>query len=156
MMEKQKNYSAMIRVPASPKACFNAVANQMNQWWTQTVEGGLHRVGDRVTAIFPPGFGHWTFEAVQIDADARIEMVCVDAHHRLAEFGEEIDQEWLGTRVIWEFADKGANTEVSMTHVGLTPELKCWDICMDGWNHFFKTSLKNHLSGEAAVPHKAG
>ena len=154
-MGNSEHYTASIEVSASPEASFEAVAKQMNRWWTETVEGGLNRIGDTVTAIFPPDFGHWTFEAKVVDRYSVLEMVCIDAHHRVEGQPVEIDREWLGTRIVWRFAADGKKTRITLTHIGLTPQLKCWDICLDGWSFFFKESLKSFLNGEAATPHKA-
>lgn len=153
MTEPTTNYDEIIQVTATEDACFQAVATQMNEWWTQTTEGSLVKVGDKVTARFPPSFGHWTFEAKVFDRPNRIEMVCIDAHHKVEGQPEEIDQEWLGTKIIWDISAAGDKTEIRMTHDGLTPTLNCWDICLDGWNHFFKSSLKAFLDGEKPNPH---
>ena len=42
MADPAKRYEEVIHVAASQHASFEAVATQMNDWWTQTVEGGLH------------------------------------------------------------------------------------------------------------------
>ncbi|MEM8794287.1 MAG: SRPBCC domain-containing protein [Pseudomonadota bacterium] len=155
MARSVENYQEQIHVTASAHDCFQAVATGMDKWWTKTTKGKLEKVGDRVTARFPPGFGFWTFEAVTLEEGCRIEMICVDAHHKVDGQPEAIEQEWLGTKIIWEFMDIGGKTEVLMTHDGLTPELNCWEICTDGWNHFFKHSLKAYLEGEDPNPHSA-
>lgn len=156
MTQTDNNYVASIKVSASIENSFDAVTTQMNLWWTETIEGELTSVGDTVKAVFPPDFGHWTFEATALDRGARIEMVCIDAHHHVEGLFKEIEQEWLGTRVIWEFIRVGKKTKITLTHHGLTPQLNCWGICLDGWNYFFKTSLRDFLNGDVASPHKAG
>ncbi len=155
MTELPQNYQEIIHVPASQGACFQAVATQMDKWWTQSIQGGLNGVGDKVTAQFPPDYGFWTFEATLFEGPDRIEMVCIDAHHKVEGQPQEIDQEWLGTKIIWDFRAVGDKTEIKMTHEGLSPTLNCWGICLDGWNHFFKNSLKSFLSGETPSPHTA-
>lgn len=153
LIELLKNYEETIQVSASQEACFQAVATQMDKWWTRSTEGGLNGVGDKVTARFPPDYGFWTFEATSFERPNRIEMICTDAHHKVEGQPKEIDQEWLGTKIIWEFKTVGDKTEIKMRHDGLTPTLNCWGICLDGWNHFFKNSLKSFLCGEAPSPH---
>lgn len=153
MAKPTRNYEEIIQVSASHDACFRAVATQMDKWWTQSTEGGMDGVGDKVTARFPPDYGFWTFEATAFERPDRIEMVCIDAHHKVEGQPEEIDREWLGTKIIWEINTVGDKTEIKMTHDGLTPTLNCWGICLDGWNHFFKNSLKAFLSGEEPSPH---
>lgn len=153
MTEPARNYEATIVVSAPRDTCFEAVTTQMDRWWTKTTEGGLAGPGDKVTALFPPDYGFWTFEATVFERPDRIEMICTDAHHKVEGQPEEIDQEWLGTKIIWAFRPVGDNTEITMSHDGLTPTLNCWAICLDGWNHFFKNSLKAFLNGEEPSPH---
>ena len=155
MVKPTKNYDESIYVSAPQQACFQALATQMDKWWTLSTEGSLVKVGDKVTARFPPDYGFWTFEATAFERPHRIEMVCIDAHHKVEGQPEEIDQEWLGTRIIWNINPAGDKTEVRMIHDGLTPSLNCWAICLDGWNHFFKGSLKAFLNGKDPTPHSA-
>lgn len=136
------NYAAAIDVAASPTRSFDAVAKQMSQWWTRTTEGQIETVGDRVKVIFPPHFGFWTFEAVTIEPPHLISMRCVDARHSVEGQPETIEQEWLGTLVHWQFDALDSGTRICLTHDGLTPQLDCWEICQDGWDQFFKGSLK--------------
>lgn len=153
MTTKATDYRASITVAASKADAFHAVTKQMDQWWTTTTEGDLDQVGDKTTVRFLPDFGFWTFEAALVKSGERLEMLCVDAHHKVEGQPEEIDREWLGTTIIWDFSSVDGKTEVTMTHDGLTPELNCWDICLDGWDHFFKNSLKAFLNGEPPSPH---
>lgn len=155
MQSSSQNYAASIEVAASPARSFEAVATQMDQWWTKTTEGKLQRVGDRVKVIFPPHFGFWTFEAVTIEHPRLITMRCVDARHSVEGQPETIEQEWVGTLIHWRFTETDGGTEISMIHDGLTPQLACWDICQDGWNQFFKGSLKAFLDGGEPSPHSA-
>lgn len=155
MGKAEDDYVASIEISATPEASFEAVARGMSKWWTETTEGALNEVGDRVKVIFPPDFGYWIFEATRLEAGAVIEMACIDAHHRVEGQPEAIDREWLGTTIVWHFAPVGSKTRVTLIHRGLTPQLKCWDICLDGWNHFFKGSLRGFLEGGAATPHRA-
>lgn len=155
MAKPTKNYDESIHVSASQEACFQALATQMDKWWTQSTEGSLVKVGDTVTVRFPPDYGFWTFEAIALEGPHRIEVLCIDAHHKVDGQPKEIDQEWLGTRIIWNIKPAGEKTEVRMIHDGLTPSLKCWEICLDGWSHFFKGSLQAFLNGGDPTPHSA-
>ena len=153
MRTAPQDYRATISVTTSKAEAFHAVTSQMAQWWTTPTEGELAKVGDTATVRFLPEYGFWTFEATVVEPEERLEMLCVDAHHKVEGQPEAIDREWLGTRIIWEFKSFGDETEVSMINDGLPPELNCWGICLDGWDHFFKNSLKAFLNGESPSPH---
>ena len=44
--------------------------------------------------------------------------------------------EWLGTTMEFDIAPAGNGTELRFRHVGLTPELECWDACVAAWTQF--------------------
>jgi hypothetical protein len=42
-------------------------------------------------------------------------------------------EEWTGTKITFEIARKGDDTEVSFAHLGLSPELECFESCSSAW-----------------------
>ena len=150
------DYSRAITVSADPAACFVAIARQMDQWWTRHTSGNLAAPGARLRVDFPPAFGFWRFEATSVTKDARIEAICTDASHTPPGQPASIEREWVGTRVIWEIVAKDTGTEITLTHHGLTPQLGCFGICIDGWDRFFAGSLKAYLDTGTGTPFSAG
>ena len=53
---------------------------------------------------------------------------------------------------MFEIAPLGDETQVTMTHIGLVPEVECFDMCEAGWNKHFKGSLFMLLTEHAGVP----
>lgn len=49
--------------------------------------------------------------------------------------------EWTNTEVVFELSEKGNATQIDFTHVGLTPEVECYDVCEEGWNDHITVSL---------------
>ena len=146
----QQNYAREIFVKATPEQVFDALTTGYGHWWTKP-GNVFSAVGDAVVFRFPPDHGHWTFEATEISA-ARIKLKCIDAHHIGPDFSKELEKEWLGTYLIWEFAPRGNQTRINFTHIGLTPALHCYDICEEGWDHFFVGSLKAYLETGTGTP----
>lgn len=63
--------------------------------------------------------------------------------------------EWVNTSITWEVTDIGDKTKAALIHKGLTPNLKCYIICQDGWNYFLE-SLRKYLEEGEGNPFKAG
>ena len=59
---------------------------------------------------------------------------------------------WDGTDVVFEIADKGGKTELRFTHVGLTPDVECYDACRKGWTHYVRESLKRRIETGKGAP----
>ena len=152
---KRVNYEKTINVQANPEQVFHALTAQMALWWTTHTEGTLISVGDKIKVDFPPNNGHWTFEATTLVPDRVVELKCIDAHHVVAGQPTEIEEEWLGTELRWHISADGDGSKVAFEHVGLTPELHCYDICHEGWGFFFATSFAAHLNEGLGMPHSA-
>jgi hypothetical protein len=43
-------------------------------------------------------------------------------------------------------------TEVSFTHVGLVPEIECYNDCRKGWDFYIKESLRKLITEGKGVP----
>jgi hypothetical protein len=56
------------------------------------------------------------------------------------------------TTVMFEILPLGDKTQVTMTHIGLAPEVQCFARCEAGWNQYFKESLFKLLTEHAGVP----
>ena len=75
----------------------------------------------------------------------------VDAHLTFA----DDPSEWTGTEITFEVAQKGEQTDVRFAHVGLGPELGCFDSCSNGWAFYINGSLRRLITtgeGSSAPP----
>lgn len=146
------NYQRTIRVRNTPKAAFEALTTGIGHWWTKP-DKPIARIGDQAKFSFPPGISFWTFKAMDLVPDKRVEMVCVDALHLHEGQPKAIEREWLGTRVTWDIQQRDASTNIVIEHHGLVPALHCYDICEAGWDFFFMNSLRSYLDTGAGKPH---
>jgi len=65
-------------------------------------------------------------------------------------------REWIGTETRFEIARKGDKTELRFTHVGLVPELDCYEACSAGWTFYVGQSLRRLIAtGEGEPDRKA-
>ena len=151
----EMNYEKTIDLRATPDRVFQALTKEMDRWWTTRIEGSLMSVGDTVKADFPPSNGYWTFEATTLIAGERVELKCIDAYHVVAGQPAEIEKEWLGTMLCWRISANEDGARLHFVHQGLTPKLHCYDICHQGWDFFFATSLVAYLNEGAGMPHSA-
>ena len=42
--------------------------------------------------------------------------------------------EWKNTRIVFEISEGNQQTRIDMTHVGLVPEVECYNVCEPAWN----------------------
>jgi hypothetical protein len=41
----------------------------------------------------------------------------------------------------FEISTVGDQTKINFTHIGLVPEIECYNMCVKGWDQYFKGSL---------------
>jgi hypothetical protein len=58
----------------------------------------------------------------------------------------EDKSEWNGTKLTFDIARRGEQTEVRFTHVGLLPEGECYDSCSSAWRFYINTSLRERIA----------
>lgn len=146
-------FNRTIAVATDPKTAYAALTTGFEHWWTKP-EGSFQKVGDRAKFGFPPGVSYWTFEATKLVPGKQVEALCIDALHKHEGQPKEIEAEWLGTRVIWIIEETDEGCSITMSHIGLTPDLLCFDICVAGWDHFYTDSLKSYLNDGVGRPHQ--
>lgn len=144
---KIQNYQASITVPVTAREAIEKIS-RLPAWWASNFEGSAQRLDD----VFTVRFGEtWvTFKVVESVADKRIEWEIVDCFlHWLAD-----KTEWKNTYLVWDLASNQGSTRVDFTHVGLIPEIECYDMCTKGWDFYIKESLLKWLTQNKGLPNE--
>ena len=148
-----KDYARSITVRCSPETAYNAATSEFDKWWTDPGTN-LSEIGNVATFRFPPNVSTWTFKATRLEPHALVEHECVGANHIMPEKPEASRTEWLGTIMRFEIHEVEDGTQITLTHIGLQPNLECYEICEAGWDHFFMKSLKAYLDSGTGIPHE--
>lgn len=130
----QQNYQCSIAAHISPEEAFEGIS-QVNQWWAKNFEGRAEKLNDVFTVRFGDTFV--TFEVTESTPGKKIAWHVTDCH--LPWLNDKT--EWNGTTVVFDICPLGNETRVTMTHIGLVPEVECFTMCEAGWNKHFKGSL---------------
>jgi hypothetical protein len=145
-----ENYSRDIVVSSTPEAAYRALTSEYHKWWTLAADA-VTAVGDTIKFQFDATY--WVMR-VNLLSPKYIELECVEAHHIHDGLPASILQEWEGSKLIWKIQVLDGMTKISLTHDGLIPSLDCFEVCKDGWDYFFVTSLKNYLNEGEGTPFK--
>jgi hypothetical protein len=54
--------------------------------------------------------------------------------------------EWMGTTIVFEISPKGDQTEIRFTHIGLAPDVECFEVCSDAWGGLIRGSLRSFIN----------
>ena len=142
------SYTREIIVSNTPSEAYRALTAGFNKWWT-TGCNPISETGDRITFCF--GSTSWVMRANRLVPDNYVELECIEAHHVHEGLPSSILKEWEGTKLQWQIKKHGDETKIVFVHEGLVPSLDCYDVCRQGWDYFFVSSLKQYLdTGEAS------
>jgi hypothetical protein len=145
------DYTQDIVVSCSANTAYRALTSEYNQWWTPDTDS-VSSVGDTIKFKFDSTY--WVMRANTLSPNY-IELECIEAHHIHDGLPASILKEWEGTKLKWEIQEQNGSTKIILMHEGLLPSLDCFDICKDGWDFFFVTSLKKYLNEGKGSPYGA-
>jgi len=61
-------------------------------------------------------------------------------------------KEWKDTTIVFNLKPVEEGTEIDFEHIGLTPEVECYNGCVKGWDQYIKGSLKDLITNGVGKP----
>lgn len=145
---ENRNYNATIEVSQSAKEAFKSI-NNVSEWWNENLEGGSHKLNDVFTINFS-GNNFVTHKIVEFVPDKKVVWLVTDCY--LEWLNDKT--EWTNTKMSFEISTKGNLTLINFTHIGLVPEVECYDMCVKGWDQYVKDSLLKLITEGKGQPAK--
>jgi hypothetical protein len=144
---KNQDLTITLSFDQSPEEVFAAVMN-VRGWWSRALEGESAEAGDEFTYRYEDL--HWsTHRVTEAVPGKRVVWHTVNAHLAHA----KAPGEWKGTDVRFDIARRGTKTELRFTHVGLVPELDCFESCSRGWGFYVGESLRGLVTTGKGKPY---
>ena len=140
------DFTTTIRVPRSPEEVFAAI-NDVRSWWTGDIEGRTDALGESFTYRHKD-IHRTTHRVTELVPGERIAWRVTESF--LAGLADT--KEWDGTEIVFDLARRGDETEIRFTHVGLAPEIQCFDRCSRAWRFFIQESLEKRILAGAPAP----
>jgi len=144
---KKQDYMTTILVKAAANKVFKSF-NHVAAWWTENIEGSSEKLNDVFTIHFGEAFV--TMKIVQSVPDKKVVWNVTDCYlHWLAD-----KKEWKNTQIVFEISAEGDSTRIQFTHVGLVPQVECYDNCVKGRDQYIKDSLVKLIAEGKGLPQK--
>jgi hypothetical protein len=144
-----QNFTSTFSVDRTPEVTFAAI-NNVRGWWSGEIEGCTDELGAEFTYRYQDA--HYSKQKItELVPGKRIAWHVVDANLRFA----EDPGEWTGTEIIFDLSPKDGQTEVRFAHVGLVPEIECFEACSSAWGFYVNGSLRRLITtgeGPATPP----
>ncbi|HXB42469.1 MAG TPA: SRPBCC domain-containing protein [Puia sp.] len=146
-MENQ-NYQATITVSQSANEVFKSI-NSVSKWWMENLEGDSENLNGKFTVDFGDD-NFVTHKLVEVIPNKKVVWLVTDCY--LSWFKDKT--EWTNTKMSFEISTKGNSTVINFTHIGLIPEVECYDMCVKGWDQYVKGSLFKLITEGTGLPQK--
>ena len=143
---QSKGFSASFAVDQSPKEVFEAV-NNVRGWWSENLDGNTDELG--ATFKFQYKDIHRSTQKItELVSDKKVVWHVIDSRLNFV----EDKAEWRGTDIVFEISKKNGKTELQFTHVGIVPEIECYDKCSRGWSIYVGESLRSLITTGKGSP----
>ncbi|MEP6951333.1 MAG: SRPBCC domain-containing protein [Ginsengibacter sp.] len=143
---KTQNYNCSITANTSAHHAFESI-NHVNEWWVKNIGGESEKQNDAFTVHFS-GEIFVTFKITESVPDKKVVWHVTDCY--LPWLKDKT--EWNNTDVVFEIEPENNSSKINLTHVGLVPEVECYEGCVKGWEQYFKGSLLQLLTTGRGQP----
>ena len=142
------DFTTSFVVDQTPAEVFAAI-NNVRGWWGEDVEGSNDKVGDEFT--YRVQDIHLSkLRVIELIPNEKVVWLVLENHMNFVD-----DQtEWVGTKISFDIAGKGDQTEVRFAHLGLVPQYECFDVCSNAWGSLMHSSLPSLIATGTGHPYK--
>ena len=144
--DPSRSYTTTIEVDRPAADAYAAILD-VRSWWSEQIEGptdelgaefdyeyqDVHRCRVRVTDLAP---------------NRRVAWHVVDNHFNFVAAHDE----WTDTDIVFEITEDGEGSQIRFTHIGLTPEYECYDVCSNAWGGYLTSSLRDLVNTGVGQP----
>lgn len=145
-MTDQHSFTTQFAITQRPQTVFEAICNPRS-WWSGEISGSSHRLGD----IFTYRYKDLHFSRQQVAELVPFQRVAWKVLEADLAFVAD-RREWTGTTITFDIAERAGQTELVFSHLGLVPQVECFDTCVDAWTALIQGSLREVIeTGSTAL-----
>lgn len=141
----KQNFTTTITVDNSSEEVFNAI-NTVAAWWQGEIEGSAGSVNDEF-AYRMKDIHYSKQKVVELVPGKKVVWLVTDS---ALTFTKQQD-EWTGTKIVFDITTDNGKTTLHFTHDGLVPSFECYGGCSNGWEMLIQKSLHSLITSGAGV-----
>lgn len=129
-------------VGQSPAEVFRAIQN-VKKWWSgfyrEQIEGNTTNLNGEFTFLAAGGAHYSKQKLVELIPEKKLVWLVTDS--KLTFIKNE--GEWIGSKFGFEIARQENGTKITFTHMGLVPEVECYEDCTMGWTQYLLALIRD-------------
>ena len=110
-----QDFTTSFTVDQTPEEAFAAITNPRG-WWSEAIEGSTDKLDDEFTYL-NEDVHHCKMRLTEVIPGKKVVWFVLDNYFNFT----EDKSEWKGTEITFEVSEKGNQTEIRFTHLGLVP-----------------------------------
>jgi len=143
-----QNFTTTFLVDQTPEDAFAAITN-VRGWWSGEIDGRTDELGEEFSYRYEDV--HYSKQRItEFVPGRRVVWRVVEASLNFT----EDPGEWIGSEITFEISRSGHRTEVRFGHVGLVPEVECFDKCSSAWSFYINDSLRRLITTGQGKPNE--
>jgi hypothetical protein len=140
-----QNFAVTFLVDEPPAQVFNAV-NNVRGWWTENLRGNSQNLNDEFEVRF--GDVHYSKQKlIEVVPDKKV--VWLIRESKLNFIKDK--SEWTNTEISFDISEQNNKTQLSFTHIGLVPQIECYNNCSNAWSYYVN-SLRDLITSGKGHP----
>jgi hypothetical protein len=132
---KKQDFTTTIVVDQTPHQVFTAI-NNPRAWWSGEITGSTDKLNDEFTYRYED-FHLSKQRIVEMVPDQKVVWLVTESQINYV----EDKREWTDTKISFEISEQGNKTQLRFTHLGLVPEVECFDSCSNAWSQLVQQGL---------------
>ena len=144
------DFTTTILVDQTPEQAFNAI-NNVRGWWSEEIDGNTENLNDEFKYHYED-LHKAQMKVIEVIPNKKVVWLVMSNYFKFTKDASE----WTDTKISFEISKEDNKTQVRFTHLGLTAEYECFDVCSNAWTHYIQESLRDLITIGKGQPDGTG
>jgi hypothetical protein len=110
----------------------------VKKWWNglfgEDIKGKYEKIGDEFTFKAGDGVHYSNQKLIELIPYQRIVWLVTESNLSFL----NNTNEWANTKICFDMEKRGNSIHIIFTHMGLIPEIECYDQCTNAWTQYLQ------------------
>ena len=131
------NFQYSFSTPISASEAFAHLLNPRNWWvglFNETIQGKSEAINDEFSFSAGDGVHYSNQRLLECVPDEKLVWLVTESNLSFL----QNTNEWAGTKICFDLEKMDAQTKITFTHLGLTPQIGCYGGCSSAWTRYLQ------------------